>query len=113
MDALTLFGLFAVAAMLIFYTLESRSHWFVLAFAGACADSDEAGHAFQYEAGRPFRSEAGQRSDLMSATDCLLSQIEVDDVSDVVGGQVSADFRRSDVAFAGCLRSDRCDRRCG
>ncbi|HEY4926095.1 MAG TPA: hypothetical protein VII20_16920 [Roseiarcus sp.] len=36
MDALTLFGLFAVAAMLIFYTLESRSHWFVLAFAGAC-----------------------------------------------------------------------------
>ena len=77
------------------------------------ADSDEAGHAFQYEAGRPFRSEAGQRSDLMSATDCLLSQIEVDDVSDVVGGQVSADFRHSDVAFAGCLRSDRCDRRCG
>ena len=77
------------------------------------ADFDEAGHAFQYEAGRPFRSEAGQRSDLMSATDCLLSQIEVDDVSDVVGGQVSADFRHSDVAFAGCLRSDRCDRRCG
>jgi hypothetical protein len=31
----------------------------------------------QYEAGRPFRSEAGQRSDLMSATGCLLSQIEV------------------------------------
>ena len=77
------------------------------------ADSDEAGHAFQYEAGRPFRSEAGQHSDLMSATDCLLSQIEVDDVSDVVGGQASADFRRSDEAFAGCLRLDRCDRRCG
>ncbi len=77
------------------------------------ADSDEAGHAFQYEAGRPFRSEAGQRSDLMSATDCLLSQIEVDGVSDVVGGQVSADFKRADVAFAGCPRPDRYDRRCG
>ncbi len=36
MDALTLFGLFAVSAMLACYALESRSHWFVLAFAGAC-----------------------------------------------------------------------------
>jgi hypothetical protein len=45
------------------------------------ADSDEAGHAFQFEAGHLFRSEAGRRSDLVSATGCLLSQIEVDDVS--------------------------------
>ena len=37
MDALTLFGLFAVTAMLIFYALEDRSHWYVLAFAAACA----------------------------------------------------------------------------
>jgi hypothetical protein len=37
MDRLTLFGLFAVSAMLICYALENRSHWFVLAFAGACA----------------------------------------------------------------------------
>ena len=37
MDALTLFGLLAVAAMLIFYALEDRSPWFILAFAGACA----------------------------------------------------------------------------
>jgi hypothetical protein len=36
MDALTLFGLAAVAAMLVTYTLESRSHWFVLAFAFSC-----------------------------------------------------------------------------
>lgn len=36
MDALTLFGLFAVSAMLIFYALEDRSHWFVLAFAASC-----------------------------------------------------------------------------
>lgn len=36
MDALTLFGLFAVTAMLIFYAVEGRSPWFVLAFAGAC-----------------------------------------------------------------------------
>ncbi len=33
-----------------------------------CADSDEAGHAFQCEAGHLFRSEAGRGSDLMSAT---------------------------------------------
>ena len=32
------------------------------------ADSDEAGHAFQYEAGRPFRDEAGHGSDLKPAT---------------------------------------------
>jgi hypothetical protein len=30
-----LFGLFAVMAMLIFYALEDRNPWFVLAFAGA------------------------------------------------------------------------------
>jgi hypothetical protein len=36
MDPLTLFGLFAVAAMLAFYALEDRSDWFILAFAGAC-----------------------------------------------------------------------------
>ncbi len=37
MDALSLFGLFAVTAMLITYALEDRSHWFVLLFAFACA----------------------------------------------------------------------------
>ncbi|MET0530682.1 MAG: hypothetical protein ABW003_20500 [Microvirga sp.] len=37
MDGLTLFGLFAVTMMLICYALEGRSHWFVLAFAFACA----------------------------------------------------------------------------
>ena len=36
MDALTLFGLVAVAAMLATYVLEDRSPWFILAFAGAC-----------------------------------------------------------------------------
>jgi hypothetical protein len=36
MDALTLFGLFAVSAMLATYALESRSHWFVLLFAFSC-----------------------------------------------------------------------------
>jgi len=37
MDALTLFGLMAVTAMLVFYALEERSPWFSLAFALACA----------------------------------------------------------------------------
>ena len=37
MDTLTLFGLFAVTAMLICYAFEDRSPWFILAFAGACA----------------------------------------------------------------------------
>jgi hypothetical protein len=36
MDVLTLFGLFAVTAMLVLYALEDWSRWFVLAFAGAC-----------------------------------------------------------------------------
>jgi hypothetical protein len=36
-DALTLFGLFAVSAMLVCYALESCSHWFVLLFAVSCA----------------------------------------------------------------------------
>ena len=37
MSPLSLFGLFAVTAMLIFYALEKRSDWFILAFAGSCA----------------------------------------------------------------------------
>jgi hypothetical protein len=37
MNALTLFGLFAVTAMLVTYALEGRSHWFILAFAFSCA----------------------------------------------------------------------------
>jgi hypothetical protein len=36
MDGLTLFGLFAVSAMLVCYAFEGRSHWFVLAFAFSC-----------------------------------------------------------------------------
>jgi len=37
MNRTTVFGLFAVSAMLVCYALEQRSHWFVLAFAVACA----------------------------------------------------------------------------
>ena len=36
MYSLTLFGLFAVTAMLVTYALEKRSHWFILAFALSC-----------------------------------------------------------------------------
>ena len=36
MDNLTIFGLFAVTAMLVTYALEKRSSWFILAFAGSC-----------------------------------------------------------------------------
>jgi hypothetical protein len=36
MTLLNLFGLFAVSAMMITYSLESRHNLFVLAFGGAC-----------------------------------------------------------------------------
>jgi hypothetical protein len=36
MNALTLFGLIAVTAMLVTYALEARSPWWTLAFAGSC-----------------------------------------------------------------------------
>ena len=36
MDALTMFGLIAVSAMLVCYALEKRSHWFILLFAVSC-----------------------------------------------------------------------------
>jgi len=35
MDRLTIFGLFAVTAMLVSYALEKRSPWFILAFSGS------------------------------------------------------------------------------
>jgi hypothetical protein len=69
-----------------------------------CADTDEAGHAFQYEAGHLYRSEAGHRSDLMSATGGLLPRIEVDDVSGDRIGQARIDFKSTNVAFAGFRR---------
>ena len=37
MDPLTAFGLSAVTAMLLCYTLEHRCPWFVVGFAIACA----------------------------------------------------------------------------
>ncbi len=37
MDSLTLFGLAAVTAMLVFYALEDRNPLFILGFAVACA----------------------------------------------------------------------------
>ncbi len=36
MNGLTLFGLFAVTAMVVCYALEKRSSWFILAFAASC-----------------------------------------------------------------------------
>jgi hypothetical protein len=60
------------------------------------ADTDEAGHA--------YRSEAGHRSDLMSATGGLLPRIEVDDVSGDRIGQARIDFRLTNVASAGFRR---------
>jgi hypothetical protein len=39
MNALTIYGAAAVTLMLACYALESRSHYFVLAFAGACLAS--------------------------------------------------------------------------
>ena len=48
---LTAFGLASVTAMLITYAFESRSHWFILAFAGACV----AGSAYGFLQGAwPF-----------------------------------------------------------
>jgi hypothetical protein len=43
MDLLTAFGALAVGSMLVFYALEDRSPWFILAFAGACLASSAYG----------------------------------------------------------------------
>jgi hypothetical protein len=36
LNGLTLFGLFAVTAMLVCYAFENRSRWFILGFSVAC-----------------------------------------------------------------------------
>lgn len=36
MTAFSWYGLIAITLMLVFYALESRSHWCILAFAWAC-----------------------------------------------------------------------------
>ncbi len=37
LDALTIFGLVAVSAMLLLYAFEDESHWCIFGFAIACA----------------------------------------------------------------------------
>ncbi len=44
MDGLTVFGAVSVTAMMLFYALEARSAYFVLAFAGACLASSAYGY---------------------------------------------------------------------
>jgi hypothetical protein len=36
LSGLTLFGFLAVSMMVVFYALESRNTWFILAFAASC-----------------------------------------------------------------------------
>jgi hypothetical protein len=43
LEPLTLFGAVAVTAMLVFYALEARSAWLILAFAAACLASSAYG----------------------------------------------------------------------
>ncbi len=45
MDALTLFGLLSVTAMLVFYALEDKNTGFILAFAVACVAASAYGFA--------------------------------------------------------------------
>ena len=61
MDALSLFDLLAVTAMLVAYALEDRSHWFILAFAGACALGSVYGFLQGGLAVRAGRGDLGRR----------------------------------------------------
>lgn len=45
LDGVTLFGLAAVSAMLLFYALEDRHPVYILAFAGACVAASIYGFA--------------------------------------------------------------------
>jgi len=65
MDMLTLFGLFAVTAMLVTYALEQRSPWFILAFAGSCALGSAYG--FLQGRGRSGSSKESGRSSRFAA----------------------------------------------
>jgi hypothetical protein len=51
MSLLSIFGLAAVTAMLVFYALEPRNRWYILGFAAACV----AGSAYGFLQGAwPF-----------------------------------------------------------
>ena len=56
MDGLTLFGLFAVTAMLVSYALEAKSHWYIPAFAIACG----LGSIYGFLQGEWWRCEDGR-----------------------------------------------------
>ena len=66
MTSLTVFGVVAVSAMLVFYAVEERSPVFILLFAGACLASSAYGFlqgAWPFSAllrnpGLPYRSHA-------------------------------------------------------
>jgi len=67
MDALTLFGLLAVTAMLVFYALEDRSPWFILAFAGGLWPRFGLWLPARRLAFRPGRGNLGRRGSLALA----------------------------------------------
>ena len=68
MDLLTLFGLFSVAAMLVFYALEDRSDWFIVAFAAACLLASLYGFPSRSVALRPRGGNLGRRRNLSLAS---------------------------------------------
>jgi hypothetical protein len=61
MDALTLFGLFAVTAVLVFYALEERSHHAIFGFAFACGLGSDLRLPARRVAVRRRRSDLGAR----------------------------------------------------
>ena len=63
MDTLTAFGLLAVTAMLVFYALEYRSPWFILAFSGSCVLAST--YDFRPNVAQPHRTE------LVASFECI------------------------------------------
>jgi hypothetical protein len=84
---LTILGLFAVTAMLVFYALEDQSPSYIVAFAGACA----LGSAYGFLQGAwPFM---GWRSSVALASkgeECLEVAKARSDLPDVIGAVVMA-----------------------
>ena len=67
LNVLTAFGLFAVSAMLVFYAMEKRSLWFVLAFAAACVLWISTGRVALWRCGSNLVS--GRAPSLVACTD--------------------------------------------
>ena len=82
-----MFGLFSVTAILVTYSLEKRSSWFILAFAVSCLLGSTYGFL---QGARPFGLVEAIWAIVAARRNALLTAVEIEDENSTSGSFKSA-----------------------